>query len=321
MGGEIPGSRSLTLLFVFISLLILLIPCTNMARGSHDPMDHRPDGPLLPMDPDVWVVVEQDTYVMQVEPGNADVVPIEGSVHLDTPAGYPPDKEVIVALDIIGSIAHTQNLLFTLDRSNNVEEFIVEVPPILGALVDEDIFIRFHTSWYTHSPERTGTGGSDEARIYPVPYGSVHVQDRKKVIFDVGDNYEFEVLVENNGNCEAHITMSLEVDGNLEVSYPTLHFVVQARNVGYYPFLLKQKSGAGTSGKLTVTARSNITGLKYLSMVVIEYQTRGKALAFLWDPIVIAGLIILLVVIASGSFIVYRKMKKKGKSIISSNSR
>ncbi|MBN1540202.1 MAG: hypothetical protein JW939_08675 [Candidatus Thermoplasmatota archaeon] len=267
--------------------------------------------PIYPLDPDVWVEVEHDEYDVNVEPETSEMLHVHGWVHCKTPPAFPPGETVIVHVDIGGTTILNDVFQYVFDRSTDVAEMNLEIVPILGASVELEILMRFIPNWYIDSIKRSGSGTEDQAVVHPLPYGAVHIRDPEKVTFSVGENKKIEVIVENNGNCEARVSMLIENEEGFRFAYPGLAFIIPERSFGIYPFYMEQTSGGGKEGKLHIKATSSVPGVLSSDEVDIEYETTGSIGNFFTGPIFLVSFLILAAIITAALVIILRRRQKK----------
>jgi len=304
---------SATILFVLLAVLFTNI-FPNMASATipNNLWENNAEAPLAPMDPDVWVEVENDDYDLNVEPGSAEPASIKAWVHCDVPPNLAPGEKVVVIVDILGIYAVKDAFIFEFDRTTDVAEMNLQVPPLTGISSEQEYLIRFVPRWSMDVPQRTGGGTSDETLIHPIPYGSVHVKEMDVVRFDVGETVYIEIIVENNGNSEARVSMDIEDEEGMEFIYPDLLFLIPERSFGIYTLGVKQPSGGGKNGDIHVRAKSSVRGLLDSYEMDIEYETRGKVVVFLTNPYIsISFLLLIAVFIASVVLLIRRRQKKR----------
>ncbi|MGA1866883.1 MAG: hypothetical protein ACMUFK_05385 [Thermoplasmatota archaeon] len=269
------------------------------------------EAPLYPMDPEVWVEVENDEYDMDVEPGTSGMLHIRGWVHCEVAAAYPPGETVQVTVDIGGTNYYTNVFQYDFDKTTDVAEMNLDIAPILGASVEHEILMRFIPNWVILPTGRTGGGTEDQTVVHPLPYGSVHIRDPEKAIFGVGEKKRIDIIVENNGNSEAVIQMNIESVEGFEFTYPSLLFIIPERSFGVYPFFITQTSGSGKEGKLHIKATSSVPGVMASDEVDLEYETEGSIGQIITNPVFIVSLLVFIVVMIAATALLVRRRKRK----------
>ncbi|MGA1872774.1 MAG: hypothetical protein ACMUHY_03805 [Thermoplasmatota archaeon] len=313
MGRKAAAHRILMFLLV-IAVLIISIDDITAGPAEKDPVYRQPLAPKAPMDPEVWVEVEYEEYEMIVEPGAARATPIRAWVYCETPPGFPPGEKVTVLVDVLGPWRVITQFIFVFDKTSDVAEMYLEVQPRIGASTEHVWEIHFVPRWSINTPQRSGGGTPDTAIIRPLPYGSVRIMDMDPVRFNVGEGQKVEIVVENNGNCEARITIGVEDDAGFDIAFPEMIFIVQERSFGTYEIWIKQTSGGGKEGKLLISATSSIPGMMSRDEVELHYETRGRVEVFFTNPLVNVFLLLLMAVFIASVVMFVRWRQKRNES-------
>lgn len=303
-------SISLILLFLFI-IIMDLIPTDASGIAA----------PLAPLDPDVWVEVDHEESNINVEPEVSEGFMVTAWVHCDVPPDLPPGEFVTVKVDVIKTFVKVDIMqtdvfpdlfIFDFDRKTDVAQMNFPFTELSGVSVEWEIKVIFQPKWSIKRPARNGVGSSNETIFHILPYGSVSVKYVDRLKFDVGKMEYVEMIVENNGNCEAKISIQIEQEEGLEFLHPDLLFIIPERSFDVYQLGIKQPSGGGKEGKIHVRAVSSVPGRSSTYEFDIEYETKGKLEVFLTNPLVsIASLVLMAVFISSVVLLVRRRQRKR----------
>jgi hypothetical protein len=295
---------------MFATFIILIITGSlnffPLTSGSHMLIM---EAPMAPMDPEVWVEVEHEEYNLVVEPGKAQTTNVRGWVHCVVSPATPPGTDVAVSLTILGGLYLSEYFYFRFDRTKEVEEFLIILPEAAGASVDNSYSIRFYPEWSMSSPERHGAGESTETHVSYLPYGRVHVREMEEVRFDVGEWEEVEVIAENNGNCDAMLTISADGGSGIEVEFTSNAIHVTEGTVAIFLARIKQGSGGGKDGSIRITVTSSIEGEQSTGETYLEYRTTGRVANFLSSTLFIVFLLIGTVTFITAFILVLRRFR------------
>jgi len=300
------------LLVLFAVLFIDIFPYMASATSSNNIMENEADAPPPPLDPDVWVEVEHEEYDINVEPEVTEWLLVKAWVHCDVPPDLPPGDFVTVKVDITGTYNYPNIFSFDFDRKIDMAQMNFYFTPPSGLSVERNIQIIYQPKWSMVRPARNGVGTSNETILHPLPYGSVFVEYVIPLKFNVGKMVYLGMIVENNGNCEAKISIQIGQEEGLEFLYPDLILIIPEDSSDVYPLGIKQPSGRGKEGKIHVRAVSSVPGRSDTYEFDIEYETRGKVEVFLTNPLVsISFLVLIAVFITSVVLFVRRRQRKR----------
>jgi hypothetical protein len=271
------------------------------------------DTPMAPIDPEVWVEVEHEEYNLVVEPGRAETMNVRGWVHCVVSPATPPGTDVYVSLTILGGIYLSEYFQFQFDRAKEVEEFLLILPEATGASVDNSYNIRFYPEWSMSSPQRHGAGESTEVQVNYLPYGRIYVREMEEVRFDVGEWEEVEVITENNGNCDATLTISADGGSGIEVEFDSNTIQVIEGTVAIFLARIKQGSGGGKDGTIRFTVTSSVEGEQSKGETYLEYRTTGKVANFLSSTLFIVFLMIGIVTFITAFILILRRFRGRNR--------
>ncbi len=303
----------------FYFILPILTICLLSFFPSFQASDHEPvdlEGPKAPLDPTVWIQMEQETYNVTVEPGMFEPFEIKGWVHCEVSPASPPGTRVRVTLTILGDAYFSESYLFIFDRTNEVEEFTL-LGQDMQALSVENIYqISLYPEWSIDNPQRNGAGVPAFVNIRPLPYCWLRIQEVEDQQFDVGKWHEIELLIENNGNSDATVNVYVDVPEGFEVSIPNMDFRICEKKVDVFPIRIKQVSGTGKEGSITVRARSSTPGQFNQAQTDVKFQTVGRFSKILSSALVIAFILIGIGTIITAIVMIIRNYRKRGPRTI-----
>lgn len=302
------GERRAISMIGVILILSSLIFLTILPYGSTG----IPTGPNAPMDPTIWLDTERNTYVINVEPGHVDQVPIFGTLYCEFATGTPPGTKIYVDLEILSSVDYKGTVMHTFVKGQEEEpvEFRIDLPDMTAARSNLDYHLTFYPNWYNIAANRQGMGEVHTVNIDPLPYGATLITPPTSQIFNVGDSHGIDIEIKNRGNCEAKYSVNVEAEG-LELAVPNMIMIIPPGRIEVYPILVKQKSGLGKEGYIKVTAKSEVKGDFDTDKVEIHWETRSKLSNVILNPITLIISFTMIITITLMMVFLMKKIKKR----------
>jgi hypothetical protein len=219
-----------------------------------------------------------------------------------------------VALTILGDVYYKEYFQFLFDRTNEVQPFTLRAQEMVGKSVEDIIRVSFYPEWSIESTDRHGAGTPSFINIRPLPYCWLHIQEAEDQRFDAGEWHDFELLIENNGNCAVEVTVTLDMPEGFEFSLPLMKLQIKEKGVGTFPIQIKQTSSGSKEGNLKVSVSSDIPGQYNHDQIEVKYQTVGKFQQFMSSALVIAFILIGLATFITAFIMIFRRVKQKKRS-------
>ncbi|MEA3559078.1 MAG: hypothetical protein U9R75_07490 [Candidatus Thermoplasmatota archaeon] len=295
-----------------LSIVILLFVISTFPDLEVSALKNGKENIMSPLDPEVWVETESDTYPMYVEPGHAEELTISGSVHCDFAQGTPPGTKIYLELKILSNFifGRTIDHVFIKGQEEEPLKFSSTIQDMTGSSSEVKYRITMIPNWDNPTANRQGIGETHIVYIEPRPYGSVMLVTPGPQKFNVGELHTIEIDIKNNGNCEADFSVSITTEEYLELTLPALKLIIGAGKIGTYPFQVEQGSGLGKEGHMDIKVRSSVPGDMDTSVQEIHFETyvSMKQIIFTPVPLMISSIVIILLVTLI--VVLVRKVKK-----------
>ncbi|MFW3147140.1 MAG: hypothetical protein ACMUIE_10055 [Thermoplasmatota archaeon] len=267
------------------------------------------------MDPEVWIETEQEEFDICVEPGHSDDIEVKGIIHCDFASGTPPGTEVDVTLRILSNVEYTVDLYFYFKKGEEESApFRIIVPAPIAQPTNIELFLTLFADWFIKNTNRYGQSEMHRIFLHALPYSHLRILDLHEQYFKVGQWHRIDIEVENRGNCHTDVFVEIDSGDKLEVMLPDLKFSVRSGGIGVYPIHLKQSSGMGKDGHVSITVRSDLPGEHNVDTHEFYFKTEGKIMGFITEPLVIIPLIIIFAFLITTMIIIIKKKRKKERA-------
>jgi uncharacterized protein YuzE len=268
------------------SILLFLLILTTFPYANGETLYEREKGVKAPIEPTVWIELEEDVLMIDVDTETNDFNYIKGSVHCDIPKAAPPGYQVNAKIYVGNSVMFE----FILHRSLPVMDFQVTLTISKSNSANVPRVYNFWGNWITESPRANGPISEVFCEVWALPFGEVHFSDIGYILVKEGKWYDLEIPISNNGNCPAKITITIETENNVNIDISQATIDVPHKDVDQFKVRIKTGSGSPDQGDVKMTITSNIQGKNMKDVHTIQYEKDKRILGPFTAPWVIVFL-------------------------------
>jgi hypothetical protein len=269
-------------ILTFLSF-ILILTAFHPADGKMS--NENENGIRGPLDPVVWIELDHEVIEIDVDIDLDRAHYVTGTVYCEIPLAAPPSYQVSV--EISGTMFSFGVLFF---RGYESQEFQGPVVISRSTSAYEPQYYSYWGTWKTENPQANGEVAEQMCKVWALPFGDVKIASVGDLEIKENNWKEFDVPVENHGNCHADVTLDISSEEDLEIRITPGTMQISEKTFDTFSVRIKAGPDSPDEGQIKMTATSSVTGSNMKDVYVIYYQKDQRLIGPFTAPWVIGFL-------------------------------